>query len=122
MSGIKDYNGDAYFRMRDATQRVALCCLPFNAFYILAFSFTFKYIKHITAKVISIIGVSIAGLIFLITLIPATDPGEISFDEFAPLLMIFILIMLGFSIVNLVQANRNNSPAKTNQQTIDDMI
>jgi len=117
-----NYLGDAYFEMYDATQRAALCALPFITFYILAFSFTFKYIKRTTAKVISIIGVSIAGLILLITLVPAIDPGGVSFDEIGPLLLIFILVMLAFSIVNLVQAVRNNAPTKTIQQTTDDII
>lgn len=115
-----DYNDYAYYEARDLSIVAGLCSLPFIAFFIFVFSFTLKYIKRMTAKVMSIIGLSISGLVFLFTLIPVS--GEGTYDEFAPLLIIFIMIMLAFSIVNLVQAVRNVAPVVKNDSTIDDLI
>lgn len=75
-----------------------------------------------TAKVMSIIGLSISGLFLLATLVPIGDPGSASFDEFGPVLILYAIIMLAFCIVNLVQAIRNAAPVKVNQQVIDDVV
>ena len=78
-----------------------------------------------TAKVISIIGLCVSGLAFIITLLPVGDPGAVSFDEFAPFLIFIQLIMLAFCIVNLIQAVRNeNAMASTqaNQSIVDDVV
>lgn len=117
-----DYYDDSYFQMRDLTFQAAGVSILFVVFYILTFSFTLSKIKRLTAKVMSIIGLSFAGIMFLLLLLPLGDPGAISWNEFGPAIIIFVLIMLAFCIVNLVQAVRNESAPKPNQSTIDDMI
>lgn len=114
------YYDDSYYEMREITFQAALVSLLFIAFYILSFSFTLAKIKRMTAKVMSIIGLCLAGIMFLLTLIPVADPGGVSWNEFGPALVIFILIMLAFCIVNLIQASRNEKP-HPNQSVVDDI-
>lgn len=113
------------YELHGITSEGSTISLLFLAFYIFVYSFTLKNIKRLTAKVMSIIGLCIGGLAFLITLLPIGDPGAISFNEFAPFLIFIQLIMLAFCIVNLVQAVRNDSAlaaTKSNQTIVDDVV
>lgn len=116
------YDSYYYYELKEITQYGAITGLASMIFYILTFSFTLKNIKRVTAKVMSIIGLSITGLFFLATLVPLSDPGAASFDEFGPVLILYAIIMLAFCIVNLVQAVRNAAPVQVNQQMIDDAV
>lgn len=118
-----NYDDYRYGELRDITVMGGIVSLGFTLFYILTFAFTLKNIKRMTAKVMSIIGLSISGLIFFCCLVPTFEPGGVAFDdEFAPLMIFYGLIMLGFCIVNLVQAVRNTTVVTVNQQTIDDLV
>jgi hypothetical protein len=116
-----NFYGSAEQELRDITQVAGSACLLFTTFYILLFSFSLKYLKTITAKVMSILGVVLAGIHFLLCLVPAAAPGEIYFDEFGGVPLFFTLIMLAFCIVNLVQASRKR-PALTNDDTLDSIL
>ena len=95
----------------DITMQGALAGVAFIIFYSLLFSFTLKHIKRTTAKVMSIIGLSLSGIFLLISFVPLSDPGAADFDEFGPALIPYGLVMLAFCIVNLVQAVRNEAAA-----------
>lgn len=69
-------------------------------------------VKTTTTKVLAIIGVSISGLVFLMSGGMAADPGAIGLNEVAPIYLIYAIIMLAFSIVGLVQAVKYSSRQK----------
>lgn len=116
--GYYDYG---FAEMHEITFNAALVSIVFMAFFILTFSLTLGKIKRMTAKVISIIGLSLTGLFFLLTFVPLSNPGGASWNEFGPVLLLLNLVLLAFNIVNLVQAVRNNAPI-SNQSTVDDLI
>jgi hypothetical protein len=104
----------------DVTQQGSAAGLLFTVFYILLYSFTFKHIRTSTAKVMSIIGLCFSGLVFLVTLFAVANPGAVFFDEYVMIFVGYALIMLAFSIVNLVQATRFKQPVKRTNDVIDD--
>jgi len=114
-------DSNVYTEIRELSFTSSLISQVFILFYILTFSFSFKYLKTTTSKVMNILGVCFSGIAFLITLLPIVDPGKISFEELSYLLVPFILAMIAFSIVNLIQAYRIRT-ADLNQSTIDDII
>jgi hypothetical protein len=118
-----NYDDSRYADLRSLTATGGILSLLFTVFYILTFSFTLKNIKRTTAKVMSIIGLSISGIFFLCCLVPIMEPANVAFDdEFAPAMIFYGLIMLAFCIVNLVQAIRNTGSKVSNQELIDDII
>lgn len=73
-------------------------------------------VKTSTNKVLSIIGLCVSGIMLLWSAAMAADPGGIGLNEVGPVYLIFIIIMLAFSIVGLIQAvkyhNRLKQPAQ----------
>lgn len=114
------YNSD-YYEMYDITFNAAALSAVFLAFFVLLYAITIAKIKRTTAKVISIIGVSVVGLFFLLTFVPLSSPGGASWNEFGPVLILVALIILAFNIVNLVQAVRFGNQSKSNPTTVDDL-
>lgn len=112
-----------YSELNDLAMMGGVVSILFVIFYILTYAFTLKHIKRTTAKVMSIIGLSFSGLIFFLCFMPIFDPGSVSFnDDFAPIMFFYGLVMLGFCIVNLVQAVRNTSGTQVNPNTLDDLV
>ena len=110
-----------YAEVVELTLQGAIVSIIFLVFFVVLFSFSIRLIKRTTAKVISIIGLSLTGLVLLLTILPTIDPRKISFDEFGPVLFLFDLVLIAFCIVNLVQAMKTVAPKKMNEQTIDDI-
>lgn len=116
------YSSSSYDELYSMSHRSSLISIPFIIFYVLLFSFSFKSIKTSTAKVMNILGVSISGLVFLITLLPVLDLGKISFEELSYLLVPYALAVGAFTIVNFIQLKRENDAYnKSNQFTVDDI-
>lgn len=84
-----------------------------SVFYMLisagAFVLALLKIKTKTMKVISIIGLSIAGLFFIWSLLPMASPDSISFDEVAPAFILAAISLLAFHIVGVVHAFRTSA-------------
>lgn len=84
-----------------------------SVFYMLisagAFVLALMKIKTQTMKVISIIGVSIAGLFFLWSMLPLASPDSISFDEIAPAFVFAAMALLGLHIVGIVHAFKTST-------------
>lgn len=84
-----------------------------SVFYMLisagAFVLALMKIKTQTMKVISIIGVSIAGLFFLWSMLPLTSPSGVSFEEVAPAFVFAAMALLGLHIVGIVHAFKTST-------------
>ncbi|MBK8925923.1 MAG: hypothetical protein IPM74_08425 [Crocinitomicaceae bacterium] len=120
--GYYDYYDYRRSELSQITMIGGVVSLLFTAFFALTYSFTIAKINRTTAKVMSIIGVCFTGIVFLASFVPVIEPGGISFDEeFGPFLFLYMLIMLAFSIVNLVQAVRNGSKHQVSNYTVDDI-
>jgi len=116
------YSSGSYDEIKSISFNSSLISLPFIIFYLMIFSSSFKQIKTTTAKVMNILGVTFSGLVLLIVLLPIVDPGKISFEELAYLLAPYLLIIVSFCIVNLIQLNKESAAYnKTNQLTVDDI-
>lgn len=115
------YDYSAYDELDSINMKGGAISMLFCVFYILTFSFTIKNVKTTTAKVMSIIGLSVSGLIFLCCLVPISGEGD--FDEFAAVMYLYGLIMLAFCIVNLVQSVRAGAKTpNTSSAIIDDVM
>jgi len=110
-----------YYEMRETTFNAAALSEILLAFFVLLYSLSIAKIKRTTAKVISIIGLSITGLFFLLTFVPLSNPGGASWNECGPVLVLVGLVILAFNIVNLVQAVRYEAQLKGNPHTVDDL-
>lgn len=79
-------------------------------------------VKTITSKVLSIIGLSLVGIVFFVNLATLAMPGDMYFtDGLGPIYFIFSPISLAFAIVFVVQSFRKPKGTTKNQQTIDDI-
>lgn len=74
-------------------------------------------IKRTTNKVLSIIGVSLTGILLLWNLLMMAEPASLSFDEIGPVWILYCLPTLAFMIVGLVQAIRAVKPTQSVQNT-----
>lgn len=111
-SDYLDYGGGYNYSYNEApriTTEGALITILFMIFYALLYSFTLAKIKTTTAKVMSIIGVSITGIFILWDLAVLASPGGISYDEAGFGFLFYAIIMLAFCIVNLVQASKGSN-------------
>ena len=107
----------------DVTIEGSLVSLLFTLFYVFLNIFNLVKVKTTTSKVMSIIGMSLTGILLLINLLMLVEPGSSSYDEAGVSFAVFSFIMLAFTIVFLVQANiagRKGSVA-LNPDTIDDV-
>ncbi len=120
-----DYLNYSYPDYNSITFEAALVMIPFTVFFVLGYIWNIIKVKTVTAKVMSIIGLSFSLLIVLINLLVLVDGGAMSFDESGGFFAVYHVINLAFFIVLLVQAvryeNRNNK-RETNTEVIDTEI
>lgn len=96
------YNGSA----SDITVEAGVWSLVFILFFIAMNLVGLIKVKTKTSKVLTIIGLSFSGILLFWDFAMIASPGSISFDEVSPAWVFFILMMLAFSIVGLVQSIR----------------
>ena len=103
----------------EVTAMSAGVSLLFVAFFLFQSIMTMTKIKTMTSKVMGIIGISLMGIAFLINLSLLGGAG--TYDK-GGLINIFVgLIMIGFSIVFLVQTvNYEKKAATSSPEMIDD--
>ena len=73
---------------------------------------TLVKLKSKTMKVLSIIGLSLTGIMLFIDGVMMTSPGGASFDEAGPVFVIFGIVQLAFSIVGIIHAFKFEGRAK----------
>lgn len=100
-----DYSEDA----DDATRMGGIVSVLYMGLCVTAFLLALMKIKTQTMKVISIIGLSIAGLFLLWAMLPLASPGSVSFDEVAPAFMLGGIALLALHIVGIVHAFKTNT-------------
>jgi hypothetical protein len=86
----------------------SLLCL---AFFVTLYILTLVKLKTKTMKVLSIIGLCLSGICMLVSFLPITSPGGVSFDEIGGLFVFMAVINLAFSIIGTVHAFRRKTPA-----------
>lgn len=69
-------------------------------------------IKTATTKVLTIIGICVSGFMVLFSGLVASDPGAIGLNEVGPMFLIYSIIVLGFSIVGLIQSVKYGNKLK----------
>lgn len=88
------------------TEEGAWISLLFFSFFITTFLLGLIHIKRVTNKILSIIGLSLSALFLLWDLEMLSSPSSLSFDEVGVGFFFFVPVILAFSIVGIVQANR----------------
>ena len=63
-------------------------------------------IKTKTMKILSIIGMSLTGILTVVLLGPITSPGGASWDEVGPIYILFGIVALAFSIIGTIHSFR----------------
>lgn len=91
---------------KDLTFTASLWSLFFIASFIAIDLMGLLNVKTKTAKVFSIIGLSISGIFLFWNFAVMFSDGGITFDEIAGAYIFYCLIMLAFCIIGLVQAVR----------------
>lgn len=100
-----DYSDDS----DDATRMGGIVSVLYMGLCLTAFLLALMKIKTQTMKVISIIGLSIAGLFLLWAMLPLASPGSVSFDEVAPAFMLAGIALLALHIVGIVHAFKTST-------------
>lgn len=100
------YSSYSYNNSDDLTMEAGLWSLFFLLSFLVIDILGMIKVKTKTMKVMGILGVCFTGILFLWNLLVIFDPGAISFDEVAPAWVLYCLIMLGFTIVGLIQSVR----------------
>lgn len=90
----------------DITVEAGVWSLVFILFFIAMNLVGLIKVKTKTSKVLTIIGLSFSGILLFWDFAMIASPGSISFDEVSPAWVFFILMMLAFSIVGLIQSIR----------------
>lgn len=122
-----DYSGYGYSYLYTGTSRAdvsfegALVSLFFFLAFLAIDLMGLLKVKTSTAKVMSIIGLSISGIFLLWNFGVLTSPGAMSFDEVGPAWMLYCMIVLAFSIVGLVQSVRFAKMGKS-ATTVSDIL
>jgi len=88
------------------TTEAGLITAFFFLFFIALEILTFIKLKTVTMKVLTIIGISLSGILLLWDFAMITSPSHISFDEVAPAWGLFGFTQLGFCIVGTAHAFR----------------
>lgn len=111
--GYDDYYGYDNYEYEDEADEYTRMGGIVSLFYMLisatAFVLALLKIKTKTMKVISIIGLSLAGLFVLWSMLPLMSPGNISFDEIAPAFVLTGIALLGLHIVGVVHAFKTST-------------
>ncbi len=121
-----DYGyGDYYYygpSRAEMTTEAGLFSLVFTLFFAFSNIINLVRVKTMTTRVMSIIAISLNGILLLINMLILAEPSSASYDEAGPCWMIFAVMMLAFSIVYLVQAIGVSKPERiNNDETIDDL-
>lgn len=119
------YGSDSsYYEMREVTSNWAITTLFFFLYYIAVDILGLVKIKRTTTKVLSIIGLSLSGIMLFWDLLVISSPGGISVDEVGGVWVLYALIYLAFSIVGLVQAVKwkNRNKLNSNDKVLDDLL
>lgn len=96
------YNGSA----SDITVEAGVWSLVFILFFIAMNLVGLIKVKTKTSKVLTIIGLSFSGILLFWNFAMIASPGSISFDEVSPAWVFYILMILAFAIIGLVQSIR----------------
>ena len=105
------------------TREGGLVLLLFTLFFIWVNIGNLVKVKTMTTKVLSIIGMSLNGIVFIVNALMIAFAHDMNLDESTgPLWIIFAPIMLAFSIVYLVQSTRKPGVHKSRNDTLDDII
>lgn len=96
------YNGSA----SDITVEAGVWSLVFILFFIAMNLVGLIKVKTKTSKVLTIIGLSFSGILLFWDFAMIASPGSISFDEVSPAWVFYILMILAFAIIGLVQSIR----------------
>ncbi len=107
----------SYSSSGDTTLMAGLISLFFFLYFITVYIAGLIKIKGATTKVISIIGLSLTGILLLWNLLMMVEPTSLSFDEIGPVWVLFCLPTLAFMIVGLVQAVQSIKRAGSFQNT-----
>lgn len=105
----------------DITQEGALVTLLFMLYLLMTCVMNLVKVKTMTSKVMSIIGLSISGLVLLVNVLMLGDPGGASYDETGPVFTLYSIVMLAFSIVFLVQSVKASGTGTQSAPVIDDI-
>ena len=101
------YNSYNYYdndRDNDLTVEAGLVTVFFFLFFAALQILTIIKLKTKTMKVISIIGVSLSGIMLAWDGVMMSSPGGISFDEVGVVWVLYAVILLAFSIIGTVHA------------------
>lgn len=88
----------------DATRMGGFISLAYMLVSATAFLLALLKIKTTTMKVISIIGLSLAGIFVLVSFMPIANPGAADFEEVAPAFILAAIALLGLHVVGMIQA------------------
>ncbi len=102
--GYSDSNDDD-----NLTQQMGFISAAFFAFFIFTYILYLVKVKTKTTKVLSIIGLSITGIMLLWDLVMIASPGSVSFDETAPGWVFYCFIAIAFAIVGTVHSFRKKA-------------
>ena len=91
-------------RDNDITVEAGLVTVFFFLFFAALQILTIIKLKTKTMKVISIIGVSLTGIMLAWDGVMMSSPGGISFDEVGVVWVLYAVILLAFSIIGTVHA------------------
>jgi hypothetical protein len=95
-----------YYISLELTKEAAMTCIPFFLLFITINILGLVKIKTTTVRVLSIIGLSVSGILLLLDLFVIEESGKASFDEVGSVFALYALMVLAFSIVGLVQSVR----------------
>ncbi len=105
-NSYSNYSGSSYSEL---TSQAAIICTLFVLFFTTVQILSLLRIKTKTMKVLSIIGLSLSGILLLFGLMVMSSPGAITFDESGGFWAIYSLIILAFSIVGTIHAFKTKS-------------
>lgn len=92
------------YRHHDSTVTAALISLVMFLICIAVEIITLIKLKSKTMKVLTIIGLSLTGIVLFFDGIMLVSPGSASFDEIGGVFVFFAVVQLAFSIVGTVHA------------------
>jgi hypothetical protein len=104
------------------TEEAALISIPFFLLFIATDLLGLVKVKTKTTRAMSIIGLSISGILLLLDLFMMAESGNASFDEVGPVFGLYALVVLAFSIVGLIQSIRFQQRKKPVGITSDDLL
>ena len=121
-----DYDNDYSYTgpsAADVTIEGGLFSLLFTLYFVMVNIVNLIKIKTMTTKVLSIIGISLNGILLIVNLVSIVFSHDAHYDESTgPAWILFSPIILGFSIVYLVQSVKWPKPVMVSQKTLDDII